>query len=367
MKNNITILLSMIISLLFYGCKKNTIIYQTIYLEEAFSIVPIITIMDTKEVILNLDIEEDLNEIIQNLDQKFNVFNTNSMISNINNNSGKKAIEVDDEFIYVLSQAIDIADANTFNGQTLYDVSIYPIWKEWKFNENYYYFNNYSSSPSLEVIKQKLPLVNYKNIIIDKTKKTVYLKNEGMMIDLGSIVKGYAADKISNYLLKRGLNNCLIDVGGNIITLGKNIGTNKKWKTGISMPYQLNKEIGYIEANESKESFVTSGIYQRYIVEKNNETNQETIYHHILNPLTGYPENNHLLSVTIISKQSIIGDGYSTSIFLLGLEKGLEYVNNNDEIEALFVTDTKEIILSKGLKDRFVISNESIVNGYKIK
>lgn len=367
MKKNIITLLCIIILLSLYGCQQDNIVYQSYYLDEAFSIVPVITIMDTKDVIQNLNIKEDLNNITQNLDHKFNVFKENSMITKINNNSGKKEVEVDDEFIYVLSKAIAISDATTINNQTLYDVSIYPIWKEWKFQENYYYFNNYASPPSSQIIKQKLPLVNYKNIIIDATKKTVYLKNEGMMIDLGSIVKGYAADKISEYLNEKGLKNCLIDVGGNVVTLGKNIGTNKKWKTGILIPYHLDKEIGYIEAIESKESFVTSGIYQRYIVEKNEENNTETIYHHILNPLTGYPENNNLLSVTIISKQSIIGDAYSTAVFLLGIEKGLEYVNNNDEIEAVFITNDKEIILSNSLINRFVINEASILEGYKIK
>lgn len=366
MKKNISILINIILLITLSGCKKNNIIYQTYYLDEAFSIIPIVTIMDTKEVITNLNIKDDLNEITKNLDEKFNVYKEDSMITTINNNSGKEAVEVDDEFIYVLSKAIEISNATTIDNKTLYDVSIYSVWKEWQFKDNYYYYHNYSSAPATEIIKQKLPLVNYNNIIIDESQKTVFLKEKGMMIDLGSIVKGYAADKISEYLTTKGLKNCLVDIGGNIVTLGKNIGTNKKWKTGILMPYQLEQEIGYIEADEIKESFVTSGIYQRYIIEKNEETKQEIIYHHILNPLTGYPENNNLLSVTIISKQSIIGDAFSTAIFLLGLEKGLEYVNNNEDIEAVFITDDKQIVLSNNLSNRFVINEKAILEGYKI-
>lgn len=366
MRKNILVIINIILLITLSGCENNDIVYQTYYLDEAFSIVPIVTIMDTKEVITNLNIKDDLNEITKNLDQKFNVYKEDSMITKINNNSGKEAVVVDDEFIYVLSKAVEISNATTIDNKTLYDVSIYSLWKEWQFKDNYYYYHNYSSPPTQEIIKQKLPLVNYHNIIIDELQKTVFLKEEGMMIDLGSIVKGYAADKISEYLTTKGLKNCLIDIGGNIVTLGKNIGTNKKWKTGILMPYQLDQEIGYIEADETKESFVTSGIYQRYIIEKNEETKQEIIYHHILNPLTGYPENNGLLSVTIISKQSIIGDAFSTAIFLLGLEKGLEYVNNNEDIEAVFITDDKQIVLSNNLSNRFVINEKAILEGYKI-
>lgn len=359
------ILLFLFITSLF-GCKKNDILYKIFYLDEAFSIVPIVTIMDKKDVIKNLNIDKDLSIITNDLDKKFNVFNEDSMISLVNKNAGICPVFVDEEFIYVLSQAIEISKETEINNHAMYDVSIFAIWNEWKFNQNYYQYNNYTNPPNSDIVKQKLPLVDYKKILINYEQKSVYLE-KNMMIDLGSIVKGYAADKLSKYLDYKGFKNCLIDVGGNIVTLGKNIGTNNKWKTGILMPYSLDIEIGYIEANEDKETFVTSGIYQRYIVQKNEQTGEEIIYHHILNPLTGYPENNELVSVTIITKQSIIADAYSTAIFLLGLDKGLEYVNNNDLIEAVFITKDKEIILSENIKDRFIVNEEIFSYNYKIK
>ena len=265
-----------------------------------------------------------------------------------------------------MQQAINISKDTKIKEKALYDVSIYSVWKEWKFNENYYQYYNYASPPPYDIIKQKLPLVNYEKIQINYENKTVYLEHPQMAIDLGSIVKGYAADKISEYLLFNGYENCLIDVGGNIVTLGKNIGTNKKWKAGILMPYTYSNEIGYINTLTPKETFVTSGIYERYIVEKNIETNEEKIYHHILNPNTGYPENNELLSVTIITTQSIFADALSTAVFLMGLKEGYKYVLANKNIDAVFITKNKEVIITPNIKNRFVANEKIYQNDYKI-
>lgn len=348
------------------GCTNNNLVVKTIYLDQAFSIIPIVSILDKEQKINNMDLQFELSQITNNLDDKFNVFKENSLISIINKNAGIKKITVDEEFIYVLNQALNVSESTTYNNNTLYDISIFTIWKEWKFNENYYQYQNYASTPSSDIIKQKLPLVNYKNIIIDYNEKTVYLKQKDMAIDLGSIVKGYAADKISEYLLSNNFNNCLIDVGGNVITLGKNIGTNKNWKAGIQMPYTYATEIGYIQTNDTKETLVTSGIYERYIVEKNKETKEEIIYHHILNPLTGYPENNELISVTIITTQSIYADALSTAVFLMGLDKGYEYILSQENVEAIFITQNKEIIITPNIQERFVINEEIYSKDYKI-
>ena len=362
----IQIILVFIILTFICGCTKEKYIFKTYYLDEAFSIIPIVTIIDEEEKIINLNIEKQLSEITNNLDNKFNVFKENSLISQINNNSGIREINVDEEFIYVLLSAIDISKKTEINKKSLYDVSIYSVWKEWQFHKNYYQYGNHANPPSNDIIKQKLPLVDYNNIIIDGNKKTVFLKEKEMMIDLGSIVKGYAADKLCEYLESININNCLIDVGGNIVTNGKNLGTKKNWKAGILMPYSYDTEIGYIITNDHKETFVTSGIYERYIVQKDMKTNEETIYHHILNPNTGYPEDNDLVSVTIITKNSMIADAYSTAIFLMGCKEGLEYVNNNDQIEAVFITKDKQIILSNNLISRFVINEEIYNFGYKL-
>ena len=132
------------------------------------------------------------------------------------------------------------------------------------------------------------------------------------------------------------------------------------------MPYTYNTEIGYIEANENKETLVTSGIYERYIVDYNEETKEETMYHHILNPNTGYPENNNLLSVTIITDNSMTADALSTAVFLMGLNAGYQYINAKEHTDAIFITKNKEIIITENLKTRFIINDEIYLNDYKI-
>lgn len=364
MKKNLICILLLLITLI--GCSNPKVVVKTIYLDEAFSIIPIVSIIDYEHSFNNVDLQTTLSKITNELDKKFNVFKDDSLISKVNNNAGIKEVLVDDEFIYVLQEAINISKATKIKEKALYDVTIYSVWKEWKFNENYYKYYNYASPPPYDIIKQKLPLVNYEKIQINYENKTVYLEHPQMAIDLGSIVKGYAADKISEYLLFNGYENCLIDVGGNIVTLGKNIGTNKKWKAGILMPYTYSNEIGYINTLTPKETFVTSGIYERYIVEKNMETNEEKIYHHILNPNTGYPENNELLSVTIITTQSIFADALSTAVFLMGLNEGYKYVLANKNIDAVFITKNKEVIITPNIKNRFVANEEINQNDYKI-
>lgn len=366
MKKNL-LLLILLLLLFIPSCSRKRIAYKTLYLDEAFSIMPTVTIMEHEETLNNIDITNDLNNILQELDLKFNVHDSNSLINEVNRNSGIQETTVDDEFIYILKEAIKISIETKKQEKSLYDVTIYPIWKEWNFTDNYYIYNNYSNVPTQDIIKQKLPLVNFQNIIINENNKTIFLKEKGMMIDLGSIVKGYAADKIYNYLYEHSLYNCLIDIGGNIITMGKNIGTEENWKAGILMPYSYDTEIGYIKTNEQKETLVTSGIYERYIVHLNKQTNKEEIYHHILNPLTGYPEDNELLSVTIITNNSLKADGYSTAIFLMGLNEGIKFVNNNESIEAIFITKNKEIYLSANIKNRFIVNEEVLNQGYVLK
>jgi thiamine biosynthesis lipoprotein len=366
MNRKLNIILILFLLCILSSCTNNRLIVNTLYLDEAFSIVPIVSILDEEDKFNNKNLQEDLSDITNKLDAKFNVFKENSLISKVNNNAGINSVEVDEEFLYVIKKAIDVSIETKINETSLYDISIFTIWKEWKFNENYYQYYNYSKPLAQDIINQKLPLVNFENIIINETHQTVFLKEKGMAIDLGSIVKGYAADKVSEYLKENNFHNALIDIGGNIVTLGKNIGTNKKWKVGIQMPYTYNTEIGYIETNSDVETLVTSGVYERYIVELNEETNEHIMYHHILNPNTGYPENNDLLSVTIVTNNSMSADALSTAVFLMGLSAGYNYISCKENTGAVFITKNKEIIITSNLKSRFFVNEEIYLNGYKI-
>lgn len=176
-------------------------------------------------------------------------------------------------------------------------------------------------------------MVNYEDVTIEGNKLT--FAKEGMGLDLGAIAKGYIADKMKEFLVSKGVKSATINLGGNVLCIGKKT-DNTPFRIGIQKPFADRSETIAILDIEDK-SVVSSGIYERYF-EKDG-----TFYHHILNPDTGYPYDNHLVSVTIISDQSMDGDGLSTSCFALGLEKGMELINSLPDVHAVFITDDYQL------------------------
>jgi thiamine biosynthesis lipoprotein len=171
-----------------------------------------------------------------------------------------------------------------------------------------------------------------------------------MIIDLGAIAKGYAADEVSKVLKENAVEHAIINLGGNVFAMGKNF-DGDLWKVGIQDPFsQRGDIIGMIEV-ENK-SIVTSGIYEKYF-EKDGKK-----YHHILNTSTGYPCDNSIAGVSIVSEKSIDGDAISTSVFSLGLEDGMKFINTIPGVECIFITKDKQVYITTGLKDNFKITNE---------
>lgn len=284
--------------------------------------------------------------ILKDIDNKMSNQITSSEISKINDKSGDSYVRVSDDTYYVIKESIKFSNMpnNTF------DISIGPIIDLWSIGtEN-------AKVPSKKEIKDNLTLVNYKNILLNDTDKSVKLANKNMKIDLGGIAKGYAADKIYEYLKEEKLESALINLGGNIYVLG-NKKDNEPFSIGVQDPTKpRGNSIGNIKV--SNKSVVTSGIYERYLEEDNK------IYHHMLNPYTGYPFDNNLSSVTIVSDKSIICDALSTTTFGLGVENGLKLVESLDDVDAIFITKDKKIYLSDDLKNKFNLTdtNFSIVN-----
>ena len=153
------------------------------------------------------------------------------------------------------------------------------------------------------------------------------------MVDLGAIAKGYIADKIKDYLIKHKVNNALINLGGNILCVGDKM--TEGYRIGITNPQKTDESI--ISTKVENKSVVTSGIYQRQM-----KVNHH-VYHHILNPHTGYSYDNGLASVTIVSPTSIQGDALSTVCFSLGLEKGKALIESLDNVEACFIDTNNQI------------------------
>lgn len=246
-----------------------------------------------------------------------------SEIYQINHAKGAP-VEVSDVTLELLQKGIEYGDLT--NGK--FDITIAPLMELWDFK------NNTGDVPEDKDIQKALSHVNYKNIIIEGTQVT--LTDPYAAIDLGGIAKGYMADFLKEYLVSEGVESALINLGGNILTIGsKPNGT--PFNLGIQKPFdEQGTTITSVKTMDT--SVVSSGVYERYFEADNK------LYHHILDTTTGYPCDNELLGVTILSEDSVDGDALSTSCFVLGLDDGVKLIKSLDGVEAIFITEDNKLI-----------------------
>lgn len=196
--------------------------------------------------------------------------------------------------------------------------------------------------PPMEKLQEASKHTNIENLIIDDEKNTAFLSDPEMTIDVGAIAKGYAAEKIAEYLENKGITGYLLNLGGNVRTIGDT--GEKPWNVGIENPDTSNKEKPHIEfLHLQGESLVTSGNYQRFYV-----VNGEN-YHHIIDPATLMPGTKYR-SVSVLTDDSGLGDAMSTALFLMSYEDGLKLVNSMSNVEAMWVLPDGEQRYSDGFK-----------------
>jgi thiamine biosynthesis lipoprotein len=283
---------------------------------------------------------------IEDIENKMSVFKDESEISMINKNAGLEPQKVSEDTYYVLNKAkryCNISDG-------AFDVTIRPIVGLWKIGSEKPEF------PDKNEIEDKLKLVNYKNILLDDEKHTIGLKYKYQAIDVGGIAKGYAADEVKKILIKNGIKSAIINLGGNIVVLGSKT-DNKPWKVGIQDPLKSRGEFAGTLSVVNK-SVVTSGNYERYFEAEGKR------YHHIIDPRTGYPSESEIISVSVISDLSIDGDGLSTGLYIMGLNKAYRLIEALEGMDAVLITSDKKIYITSGIKDNFKLMN---INDYKIQ
>ena len=265
-----------------------------------------------------------------------------SEISIINRNSGLKSVKVSDDTFSILENKY----ARISNGK--FDFTIGPLVSLWGIG------TESAGVPELSEIADALKLVNSRNLLLDRENQTVFLTKKGMEIDAGAAAKGYIADRVSDYLKNKGIKSAIINLGGNILTIGTKP-DGRLFRIGIQDPDDTRGEyIGIAELDNK--SLVTSGIYERYFEENGRK------YHHILDPETGFPVENNILGISVITENSVDGDVLSTTLFLMGIDKGLEYAEKKDGIEVLFISDKREIFMTEGFSRIFKLSSSK----YKI-
>ncbi|MDD6492235.1 MAG: FAD:protein FMN transferase [Firmicutes bacterium] len=275
-------------------------------------------------------------------EQKFSNTIENSEISKINA-AGGEYVTVSHDTVRLLTDAIRYGDIS----RGKFDVTIGGLSDLWNISEiakNLETEDNEADAsvlPAQKEIEKELSHVDYRNIEISGNQ--VRLKDPEAKLDVGGIAKGFIADQMREYLTGQGITEGVISLGGNVLTLGPKQ-SKDAYTIGIQKPFA---DTGTAMASLSVKdaSVVTSGIYERYY------RVDGKLYHHILDTKTGYPVENHIEQVTIISEKSIDGDALSTACFALGLEQGMELIENTDGVEALFLTDDGKFHQSTGIGD----------------
>ena len=284
-------------------------------------------------------------KLVKLLENELSLNKQSTLLTDLNASAGTSPYPVNDILFDIVQKGLYYSDLTGGS----FDISVGPLVKLWSIGLPE------ARVPSDMEIQSVLPLISYNNVLLDESAQTIYLETPGMQLDLGGIAKGYTADALANLLKDKGVEHALIDLGGNIYALGTKV-DGSLWKVGIQDPFEnRNNTIGYIPI--ANQSVVTSGIYERYLESDGKK------YHHILDPSTGYPFDNDIAGVTIISDASIDGDALSTSVFSKGLEEGLEFVKSLPNIDAIFITKDSKVYLTDGIKDDFVLTNGAFTLG----
>ena len=276
---------------------------------------------------------EECFDLIADYEKIYSRTSENSELYTLNHGTAPRnglAYKISDEMSDLLSYGLNYSKLSG----GAFDISIAPITSLWNFTAPN------PVVPGAADILTALSYVNYEFIKLEANEVT--FAKEGVGIDLGAIAKGYIADKVKNFLISNKVKSAIINLGGNVLCVGgKPDGT--PFHVGIQKPFANRNET--IAVTDIKDlSVVSSGIYERFF------TLDGISYHHILNPKTGYSYDNNLVSVTILSKESVDGDGLSTTCFALGLEKGLALIASLPDTYAVFITKDYDIHYSVGFE-----------------
>ncbi|KFX07674.1 thiamine biosynthesis protein ApbE [Pectobacterium betavasculorum] len=277
--------------------------------------------------------ETAVRQVFQRIKQLEDVLTVNraqSEVMSINHAAGKDYVPVSPVVFELIkrAKAVSLIENSGFN------VAIGPVVKLWKIG-----FSG-CTVPDEESIHRALAVTHPECILLREQDCAVLLAKAGMEIDLGAIAKGYIADIVRDVLRQHAIQDALINLGGNVLAIGSALADEQGlWRVGLQKPFaDRDSLLGVIKVKNK--SVVTSGVYERFF------TVDDDIYHHILDPKTGYPLDNELHSVTIISNDSLDGDIYTTLLYGMGVRAGIEFLQHQLDIEAIFVTKNKEIVFS---------------------
>lgn len=316
-------------------------------------------------------IDEKLN-YYNDLFDKYNNYSELNNVKTINDQAGKQAVEVDQDLINLIELCIQ-RNKDISSKVNIAFGSVIEIWHDYR--ESAENNGGVGEVPSLDDLRKANEHTNLESVQVDKDKKTVYIDDENVSIDVGATAKGYAIELIKQDLIEMGVDNFLLSGGGNVVSHGErkikkegNFYLNEcqdKYCVGIESPQDGNFAVSDSDEDSENEavlvvqgeSIVTSGDYQRFYEDINGIK-----YHHLIDPDTLFPAV-HFRSVSIITEDSGLADFLSSAVFLMKYEDGLKLVNSLDGVEAIWLLEDGKIRMSDGLKDNeniYVIEKERL-------
>jgi thiamine biosynthesis lipoprotein len=292
------------------------------------------------------EVYEDIFNRISEIESLMSAFLPGSDLVRINQAAGYAPVFVHEDVFKVIERALHFAEISG----GAFDPSVGPLVSLWGIG------GDNPRVPSQEEIDAVLPLINWRDIELDRELYSVFLKQPGMALDLGSIAKGFAADEAAAIVREVSLQRALIDLGGNIVTHGVKL-DRTPWNIGLQNPLgNRGSLIGHVSGWDK--TVVTSGLYERYFI------HDDVLYHHIFSPFDGFPARNGLMAVTVVTAISMDADALSTAAFVLGYEMGRALIDSLIDVEAIFVFEDQSIRITDGVNftltnpDYFLLSNQ---------
>jgi thiamine biosynthesis lipoprotein len=270
---------------------------------------------------------------IAEIEKKMSLHLDTSEIAQVNAAAGSHPVAVSQDTFLVVQKAIEAAQLSG----GAFDPTVGVLVTAWDIG------GDNPRKPPQQEIDQLLPLIGYDRVVLDEKNHTIELLDAGMMIDLGGIAKGYAADETEKILRSHGVEKAIINLGGNVLTIGSRP-DGSPWRIGVQNPEAERGGHVMIVGLEDK-ALVTSGPYERYF------ELDGTIYHHILDTETGYPVETDITSASIITDDSFLADALSTAVYSLGMEAGIAMIESMEQVEAVFIDRQRNLYITEGLQD----------------
>ena len=264
---------------------------------------------------------------------RFSANDADSELMEVNLQAGENAVRVHPD----LFELIELGKKHSIAANSHLNIAIGPLVQTWRIG-----FSD-AKLPSKEEIQTLLQITNPEDIVLNHSKQEVYLSKVGMRIDLGALAKGYIADKLKDFLVEQGVQSGMINLGGNILTIGENPTYQRPWRIGIQNPIlDRGEHVAVIAVSDA--SVVTSGIYERQLV-----VDGKT-YHHIFDRKTGYPMETEVASLTIVAKKSVDCEIWTTRLFGQNPNDIIEEIEQQPGLEAFVITKNQKMMYTSGIQ-----------------